>query len=150
MVEKGIRGGICQVIHRYAKADNKYMKSYDKNSESSYLMYLDANNMCGWAISQKPPVNGFGWVKKLSEFDERFIKDCDETVMRGVFLEVDTEYPKNLFSLHGDLPFLPERKKIEICNKLFCDFHDKKKYVVHITALKQALNYGLILKKCKE
>ena len=87
MVEKGIRGGTCQAIHRYAEADNKYMKSYDKNIESSYLMYLDANNLYGWAMSQKLPVNGFEWVKKLSKFDERFIKDCDETVMRGVFLK---------------------------------------------------------------
>ena len=87
MVEEGIRRGICQAIHRFAKADNKYMKSYDKNIESSYLMYLDANNLYGWAMSKKLPVNGFEWVKKLSKFDERFIKDCDETVMRGVFFK---------------------------------------------------------------
>ena len=59
MVEKGIRGGKCHPIHRYAKANNKYMKNYDKNNESSYLMYLDANNLYGWAIPQKRPVNGF-------------------------------------------------------------------------------------------
>ena len=59
MVEKGIRGGICQVIHRHAKANSKYMKNYDKDIISSYLMYLDANNLYGWAMSQKLPVNGF-------------------------------------------------------------------------------------------
>ena len=61
------------------------------------------------------------------------------------FLEVDVEYPKNLHNLQSDLPFLPERKKIKKCNRLVCDFYDKKNYVVHIKALNQALNHGLIL-----
>ena len=77
-------------------------------------------------MSQKLPVNGFEWVKLLSKFDERFIKSYDENSDKGYFLEVDVEYLKNLFSYHRDLPFLPERKKIEKCNKLVCDFHDKK------------------------
>ena len=77
-------------------------------------------------MSQKLPVNGFEWIKLLSKFDERFIKSYDENSDKGYFLEVDVEYLKNLFSLHRDLPFLPERKKIEKCNKLVCDFHDKK------------------------
>ena len=74
MVEKGTRGGICQAIHRYAKANNKYMKNYDKDIISSYLMYLDANNLYGWVMSQKLPVNGFKWVKTLSKFNEIFMK----------------------------------------------------------------------------
>ena len=118
---------------RYARANKKYMRSYDKNIESSYLMYLDANNLYGWVMSQKLPANGFEWVKELSacnsiESDERFIKNYNENSDKGYFLEVDVEYPKNLFSLHGDLPFLPERKKIEKYNKLICDFHYKKIY----------------------
>ena len=145
IVEKGIRSGICQVIHKYAKANNKYLKNFDKNTESSYLMYLDANNQYGWPMSQKLPVNGFEWVKKLSKFDEHFIKNYDVNSDKGYFLEVDVEYPKDLFSIHSDLPFLPERKEIEKCNKLIYDFHDKKNYV--IKALKQALNHGLILKE---
>ena len=68
-VEKGTRGGIYQAIHRYAKANNKYMKNYDKDIISSYLIYLDANNLYGWAMSQKLPVNGFKWVKNLSKFN---------------------------------------------------------------------------------
>ena len=74
MVEKGIRGGICQAKDRYARANNKYMKNYDKSNESSYLAHLDANNLYGWAMSQKLPVNGFKWVKNLSKFNEDFIK----------------------------------------------------------------------------
>ena len=64
MIEKGIRGGVCQAIHRYAKANNKYVKNYDKNNKSSYIEYLDANNLCGWTMSQKLPVKSFKWVKK--------------------------------------------------------------------------------------
>ena len=63
MVEKGIRGVICHAIHRYAKTNNKYMKNYDRNKESSYIQYLDANNLYGWAVSQKLPADGFKWEK---------------------------------------------------------------------------------------
>ena len=114
MVEKGMRGGMYHAIHRYVKANNKYMKNYDKNIISSYLMYLNATNLYGWAISQKLPVNGFKWIKKLSEFNEDFMKGYDENSDKGYFLEVDVEYPKKLFNLHRDLPFLPERKKIKL------------------------------------
>ena len=62
MVQEGIRGGICHSIHRYAKANNKYMKNYNNNEESSYIRYLDANNLYGWATSKKLPVNGFKWI----------------------------------------------------------------------------------------
>ena len=82
MVEKGIRGGICHAIHRYAKANSSYMKIYDKNIELSCLMYLDTNNLYGRAISQKLLVNGFKWLKKLSKFDECFINIMMET---GIF-----------------------------------------------------------------
>ena len=94
MVEKGIRGGICQAIHRHAKANNKYMKNYNKDIISSYLMYLDANNLYGWAMSQKLPVNGFKWVKNLSQFNESFIRNYDENSDIRYFLEVDIDYPK--------------------------------------------------------
>ena len=147
MIEKGIRGGICYVIHRYANGNNKYVKNYDKNIDSSYLMYLDANNLYGWAMSQKLPINGFNRVKKLSKFDKDFIKKYDENSNKGYILEVDVEYPKNVFNLHSDLPFLPERKKTDKCKKLVCNIHNKENYAVHIRALKQALNHELILQK---
>ena len=103
-------------------------------------MYLDASNLYEWAMSQNILVNGYEWVKKLSIFDVHFIKNYDKKSKKGYFLEEDIEYPKNLFSLHNDLLFLSERKIIEECHILICDFHDKKNYVVHIKALKQALN----------
>ena len=118
-----------------------------KNTESSYLMYLDTNNLYGWAMSQKLPLNSFEWVEKLSQFNKGFIKNYDENSNKGYILEVDVEYPKKLFSLHKDLPFLAERKKIEKCEKLVCNIHNKGNYAVHIRVLKQALNHGLILKK---
>ena len=147
MIEKGIRGGICQATHRYAKANNKYMKNYDKNNESSYIEYLDANNLYGWVMFQTLHTNDFRWVEDLSQFNEDFIKKYDENSYIGYFLEVDVEYPKELFNFHKDLPFLPERKKVEKVEKLICSIKDKKKYVIHIRALKQALNHGLKLKK---
>ena len=87
MTEKGIRGGRYEVIHRYDKANNKYMKNYDKNIESSYLMYLDANNLYGWAMSQKLPIDGFKWVEDLSKFNESFIKNFNENSVKDIFLK---------------------------------------------------------------
>ena len=74
-------------IQRYAKANNKYIKNYDKNIISSYLKYLDGSNLYGWEMSQKLPVNGFKWLKNLSKFDLRFIKDYDEKVTKGIYLK---------------------------------------------------------------
>ena len=119
IAEKGIRGGICQATHRHAKANNKYMKNYDKNIKSSYIVFLDANNLYGWAISQNLHVNGFKWVKNLSEFNEDLIKNYDENSDKGYFLKVDVEYSKNLFNSHKDLPFLPKRKNVEKLKNLF-------------------------------
>ena len=119
-VEIGIRGGICHSIHRYAKANKNHMKNYEKNIESSYLMYLDANNLYEWAMSQNLPVNGFKWKKNVSKFDEDFIKSYDEDSDKGYILEVDVEYQNKLLNLHSDLQFLAERMKIKKCNKLAC------------------------------
>ena len=74
MVEKGIRGGICHSIYRNAKANNKYIKDYDKCRESSYIQYWDVNNLYGWAMSQKLPINNFEWIKDTSQFNEDFMK----------------------------------------------------------------------------
>ena len=111
MVEKGIRGGICQAIHRYAKAYNKYMKNFDKMVMSSYLMILDANNLYGRAMSQKLPVSGFKRKKSVFKFDEDLRKNYDVDSNKGYILDVDIEYSKDLLNLHSDFPFLAERKK---------------------------------------
>ena len=92
-------------------------------------------------MSQKRLVDGFKWEDDLWRFNERFIKSYNEDINKGYFLEVDVEYPKKLFGSHKDLPFLPERKKLEKVEKLVCSIEDKGKYVIHIRALKQALNH---------
>ena len=86
------------------------MKNYDKNNE-----YLDANNLYGWAMSQKLPVKGFKWIKKkkLSTFNEDFIKKYDEDSSTGYFLEVDIHYPKGLFNFHIDLRFYLKEKRLK-------------------------------------
>ena len=155
MVEKGIRGGICHSIHRYAKVNNKYMQNYNNNEELSYIQYLDANNLYGWAMSKILPVNGFKWLDtsetsalaRSNKINEDFIKNYDENNDKGYILEVDVKYPKRLHELHSDLPFWSERMEVNKCKKLVCNLFNKKKYVAHINALKQSLNHGLKLKK---
>ena len=146
MFEEGTRGGMCHATCRYAKANNKYMKSYDENIESSFLEYTDANNLYGWTMCKKLAVSDFKWIEKddISKFDERFIKNYDENSDKGYILEVDVEYTKNLHAPHKDLSFSSERMKI---NKLACTVQNKENYVIHIIALKQEIDHGLILKK---
>ena len=98
-------------------------------------------------MSQKLPVNDFKWVEDTSKINEEFIKNYDENNDKGYILEVDVKYPKKLHDIHSDLPFSPKRMKIDKCKKLVCNLLNKKKYVVHIKSLKEALNHGLKLKK---
>ena len=91
-------------------------------------------------MSQKLPVNGFKWVKqkKLSKFNEDFIKRHEDSSKR-YFFEVDIDYPKEWFNSHKDLPFLPERRKVEKVEKLICNIEDKEKYVIHMRAFKNSV-----------
>ena len=105
MVEKGIRVKICHAIHRYAKANNKYVKGFDKNKESSYLKCWDISNIYGWAMLQKLPVDGFKWVINKSKFNKDFRKKCNEDSYIGYFLKVNVQYPEKFHELPNDLPF---------------------------------------------
>ena len=147
MVEEGIRGGICHAIQRYAKANNKYMNDYDRKKKSSYIQYLDANNLYGKAMTEKLPVRGFKWVNDISKIDEDFVKDYNKNDNKGYILDEDVDYPNKLQNLHSDLPFLPERMIINNTKKLVCNLNDKKNYIVHINVLKQVLDHGLKLRK---
>ncbi|CAF2101616.1 unnamed protein product, partial [Rotaria magnacalcarata] len=99
MIEKGIRGGISTITHRYAKANNPYIPNdYDENKPNSYISYLDANNLYGWAMSQSLPTGNFKWSRK----DINAILETTNNSKKGYILEVDLEYPKELHALHND------------------------------------------------
>ena len=84
MIEEGVRGGICHAVHRYAKANNRYMKNYDKSKESSYIQHLDVNNLYGAAMSEKLPINEFKWVNDTSRINEKFVKNYDKKIVTKV------------------------------------------------------------------
>ena len=123
------------------------MRDYDKNKKSSYIQYLDANNLYGKAMTEKLPVKRFKWTDDISRMDEEFVRSYNKNDIKGYILEVDVDYPSELQNLHSDLPFLPERMVINNTKKLVCNLQDKKNYVVHINVLKQALDHGLKLRK---
>ena len=110
MTENGIKGGLTQVVKKYGIANNKYLPNYNKNIKSSYLQYLDANNLYEYAMTKKLAFNGFKWSNP-NKYTSEFIKNYDEDSDKGYLLEVDIEYPKYLHKLHEDLPFLCERRK---------------------------------------
>ena len=147
MDNKSIWGGITQAVKRYAKANNKYMKDLNNpDEESIYLQYLDANNLYEWAMIQKLPAHGFLW-NEAEDFTPEKKDKIVKKDKKGYLLEVDVEYPKELHENHNELPFLTERMKIGRVEKLVPNLKDKKRYVVHIKALDQALKHGLKLKK---
>ena len=113
LFEKGICGGICEAVTKYKKANNKYMKSYDSTKPSSYLMYVDANNLYGYAMSKKLPTSDFQWMKEISIFTEHYINNYDENSDTGYLLVVDVTYLKDLHENHRYLPFLPDKIKID-------------------------------------
>ena len=149
MFEKGIRGGISMISNRYGEANNKYMsKGFNRNKLKKHLMYLDANNLYGSAMSEKLPTHGFKWLtsgEMENLFNNQVVQIWEKT---PCILEVDLEYPENLHDLHNDYPFCPER--VECKNrveKLIPNLRDKTKYGIHYKNLIQCLKAGLKLKK---
>ena len=146
MIEKGIRGGISNAFKRYAKANNKFMKDFDPAEKSSFIVYLDANNLYGWAMSKPLPVGGFEWMneKELKNW-ERFV---DKEGI-GCILEVDLEYPVELHDFHNDFPLAPEKMILGKVEKLTQNLRDKEKMVLHGKNLALFLSLGMKLKKVR-
>ena len=144
MFERGIRCGITQAVRKYAAANNPHMGDrFDPKSESSYLQYLDANNLYGWAMSQPLFTTGFIWA----DIEPNEVSELATRTDKGYILEVDVSYPRELHNTHNDLPFMCERMAINGVEKLVPNLRNKKKYVIHIKALDQALQHGLRLDK---
>ncbi|XP_024868174.1 uncharacterized protein LOC112452288, partial [Temnothorax curvispinosus] len=145
-IERGIRGGLSQCSGRYAKANNKYMKSYDSSKPSSYLMYFDVNNLYGWAMCKPLSYAEFRWVEDTSNFDVNAIALDSPT---GYILEVDLEYPQDKHDAHADLPFCPMRDKLpgKWQDKLLATLNDKERYVIHYHNLQQCMRHGLRITK---
>ena len=148
MIEKGIRGGISIISNRYGKANNKYMKDFNNLERAMYLMYLDANNLYGWAMSQKLPIHSFKWLsdKEIENlFNNQIVQVWEKT---PCILEVDLEYPEELHDLHNDYPLCPESVECDKgVKKLIPNLRDKNNYVIHYKNLMQCLKLGMKLKK---
>ena len=165
-IEKGLRGGISYIANRYGKANNKYMKEYDKDKPSKYIMYLDANNLYGWAMSQYLPTGGFKWMTK-KQIDNINLDDYNDESKKGLILEVDLKYPKKLHNLHNDYPLAPEKVKVTenmlsnyckriadkysiskgLVYKLIPTLSKKRKYVLHYRNLQLYIKLGLKVSK---
>ena len=153
MFEKGIRGGITHISKRYAEANNKYMKDFNPDKPSTFIQYLDANNLYGWAMSQSLPTHGFKWMKNLTKDKALGILEKVNDSMKnpikkkGYIFEVDLKYPKDLWESHNDYPLAPEKLKVNGVEKLISHFKTHKNYVIHYRNLRQCLEMGLKITK---
>ena len=166
-IEKGLRGGISYIANRYGKANNKYMNEYDDNAPSKYIMYLDANNLYGWAMSQYLPTGGFKWMTQNQIDKITDLAKYKEDNKKGIILEVDLEYPEELHNLHNDYPLAPEKVKVSndmlsdyckniadkynistgLVSKLIPTLGKKEKYVLHYRNLQLYIDLGLKVTK---
>ena len=165
-IEKGLRGGTAYIANRFGEANNKYMKTYNEKLPSKYIMYLDANNLYGWAMSQYLPTGNFKWLSQ-KRIKKTNLGKYTENSDKGLILEVDLEYPQDLHNLHNDFPLGPEKIKVDknmlsdyckqiadkfnissgLVHKLIPTLNNKEKYVLHYRNLQLYLSLGLKLKK---
>ena len=165
-IEKSMHGRVSYITNRHGKANNKYMKEYDEKAPSKYIMYLDANNLYGWAMSQYLPIGNFKWMtdKEISKIDLGKYKADGK---KGLIPEVDLEYPQELHDMHNDYPVCPEKVKVSnntlstyckkiaekykisigLVSKLIPTLRDKKEYVLHYRNLQLYLDHHLKIKK---
>ena len=163
-IEKGIRGGISYIVKRYSKANNKYMSDYDSNKQSTFITYLDKNNLYGWAMSEYLPYGEFEWLKNVDELNVMSINEKRDV---AYILEVDLKYPNELHELHKDYPLAPEKLTVtndilsnyckSIADKYEVKVGDVKKkipnlgnktnYIVHYRNLQLYLSLGMKLTK---
>ena len=110
-IEKGLRGGISYIANWYGEANNKYMKEYNKEKPSKYIMYLDADNLYGYAMSQYLPSGGFKWLteKQIEKIMNKSILPGNK---KGYILDVDLEYQEELHKMHNDYPLAAEKMKV--------------------------------------
>ena len=164
-IEKGMRGGISYIAKRHSKANNKYIKCYEQYKENNFIMYLDSNNLCGWAKTQYLPYSQFKWLnpKEIHEFRLNSI-ECNSI---GYILEVNLEYPDELHKMHNDYPLTPEKLevsqnmlskscsnitdeygiKIGGADKLVPNLGNKSKYVLHYKSLQLYLSLRMKLNR---
>ena len=165
-IEKGMRGGISCIANRYGEANNKYMNEYNDKAPSKYIMYLDANNLYGWAMSQYLQTGGFKWLND-NQINKLDLSKYNDESKKGLILEVDLEYPQELHDLHNDDPLAAEQVKVtkdmlsDYCQEIAAKFNiqtglvrkfiptlsNKEKYVLHYRNLQLYLSLGFKLTK---
>lgn len=146
--KSSVRGGVSSCVCRKSIANNLFLQDYDPSQPTKYIMYLDATNLYGYAMSQYLPQKDFVWLSN-QEIENLNIMNISDTSTKGYVLEVDLEYPQNLHDSHNEYPFLPESfiPQDSKTSKLIPNLKNKAKYIIHYTALKQCLKYGIKLTK---
>jgi hypothetical protein len=144
--KKGIRGGVSTCVKRWCHANNKFLPQYNLLEPSSFILYLDATNLYGYAMKQYLPTGSFEWLTR-NEIENFNLNELSDTSDFGYVLEVDLIYPETLHSLHNDMPFCPENiiPPHGKHAKLIPNLCDKTNYIIHYRNLKQCLKHGLII-----